>query len=169
MSKVLISTQEAKQDKLFYVVSNVVIIDPKIKKCLLLKRSLGEKVLPGKWVFPGGKLEHKDVADLLNKSGRNPIDGVNNILSILAVREANEECGLEIDEGKCEIIKDNVFIRPDGIPVFFAILSAVYQGGNVKYENGAFTEAAWVGLDEIDKYDCPEDIPILMNKALSKY
>ena len=51
-----ISLQNAKKDKLFYFVANVVIYRENDGKCLILKRSEREKVHPGKYAVPGGKL-----------------------------------------------------------------------------------------------------------------
>ena len=52
-----ISLKDAKQDKLFYVVANVVICRESDGRCLILKRSARERVHPGKYAVPGGKLE----------------------------------------------------------------------------------------------------------------
>ena len=52
-----ISLDRAKSDKLFYVVANVVVWRSDDGRCLLLRRSAQEKVHPGKWCVPGGKLE----------------------------------------------------------------------------------------------------------------
>lgn len=158
MSKFVISTSEAKQDKLFYVVANIIIIDSNRKVCLLLKRSENEKVLPGKWGHAGGKLEHADVKKLILEAGTEPINGIENILGKLARREAKEECGLDVNE-ESKIIKNKVFVRPDGIPVFMATLVTEYKGGDVEIEEGAIADYAWVGISDLDKYDCIEGIP----------
>jgi 8-oxo-dGTP pyrophosphatase MutT (NUDIX family) len=148
-----ISTTGAKQDKLFYVVANIIIVNSDDKTCLLIKRSNTEKVLPGKWAFPGGKLEHEDVKQLVVEAGVEPITGIDNILGKLAVREAKEECGLDVDEN-ARVIKNKVFVRPDGIPVFMATLANEYRGGEVVIEDGAVTDFAWVAKDQLTDYDC---------------
>ena len=56
-----ISLKEAKQNKLFYFVANVVIYRAKDKRCLILKRDEREKVHPGKYAVPGGKLEWSEL------------------------------------------------------------------------------------------------------------
>lgn len=152
-----ITTAEAKQDKLFYVVANVIIVDPTQKACLLLKRSEQEKVHGGKWAFPGGKLEHGDVKQLILEADADPLGGIDNILGKLAVREAKEECGLTVhEEGR--IIKNKVFVRPDGVPVFMTTLVSEYMGGNVVIEDGAITDYAWVQKTELAAYDCIEGV-----------
>lgn len=153
-----LSINAAKPDKLFYIVAGLAIVNQRDKTCLLLKRDESEKVFPGKWAFPGGKLEHRDVADLLEKLGQAPIDGVDNILARLAAREAKEECGLNVSESVGIIIKDKVFIRPDNVPVFMVTIASKYIGGEVVLEEGAFTDYAWVKAAELDNYDCIDDV-----------
>lgn len=161
MSDITISASQAKQDKLFYIVANIIIIDRVKQACLLLKRSEKEKVHPGKWAFPGGKLEHGELQQLLEQSGKTPIDGIDNILGILAAREAEEECGLIVDVN-AKILQNKVFIRPDNVPVFLAILVTEYRGGTVALEDGAITDHAWVTKEELSNYDC---IPGIVEEA----
>ena len=52
-----ISLENAKDDKLFYFVANVVVFRESDGRCLILKRSENEKVHPGKFATQGGKLE----------------------------------------------------------------------------------------------------------------
>jgi ADP-ribose pyrophosphatase YjhB (NUDIX family) len=154
MSDTKISVEEAKDDKLFYVVASIIIINPADQTCLLLKRSDSEKVHPGKWGFPGGKLEHQDILEW--SKGGDPkilVEGIENILGQLAGREAKEECGLEVDAMSTRIVANKVFVRPDAVPVFLAILATNYTGGDVKLEDEAFTDSAWVKLENFGDYD----------------
>lgn len=169
MSKIVISTAEAKQDKLFYVVSNLIIVNPSNATCLILKRSQSEKVHPGKWAFPGGKLEHADVERLLSETGRKPIEGIEDILGILAKREAQEECGLTVNSERADIISNKVFIRPDGIPVFLVIMAAEYTNGEVVLEEDAFSDSAWVTASDISQYDCIDGLIEDAKLALKPY
>lgn len=164
-----ISITEAKQDKLFYVVASLIIVNTADHTCLLLKRAETEKVLGGKWSFPGGKLEHKDVRDLLTISGNEPIEGVENILGRLAMREGKEECGLDVSVDDTAIIKNKVFVRPDGVPVFMTALATTYQGGTVTLEAGAFSEYVWATNDELGKYDCIPGIQAEARTALELF
>lgn len=148
-----ISVNEAKEDKLFYVVANLVIVNTQTKECLLLRRSQTEKVYPEKWAFPGGKLEHGEITELINGLGTTPLDGVNGILGILAKREAKEECGLEVESDGNTILKNKVFVRPDGVPVMMVSIFATYVSGEVVLEEGSFTDHAWVTLQEMSDYD----------------
>ena len=56
-----ISLDNAKKDKLFYFVANVVVYREFDGRCLILKRDPREKVHPGAWVLPGGKLEWNEL------------------------------------------------------------------------------------------------------------
>ena len=162
MTKPEISTSEAKQDKLFYVVANIVIVNVAESNCLLLKRSETEKVLGGKWAFPGGKLEHKDVAQLLEATENEPIQGIDNILGKLAMREGMEECGLEVSAEDAKVIKNKVFVRPDGVPVFMTTLATTYEGGEVVLEDEAFSQYVWSTTAQLGDYDC---IPGIQDEA----
>ena len=168
MSTFEISITEAKKDKLFYVVANIIIVDTTRRACLLLKRGYDEKVLPGKWGHAGGKLEHADVKKLILETGVKPIEGIDNILGKLAMREAKEECGLDV-QAQTDVIKNKVFVRPDGIPVFMTTLVSEYNGGEVVIEDGAIADYAWVTEDQLGDYDCIEGIREEVSLALSRY
>ena len=152
-----ISLDEAKSDKLFYFVANVVIYRQSDKRCLILKRDEREKVHPGKYAVPGGKLEWADLD--LNKPTRLNGDVLDfeNAVEDLLKREVKEEANVEI-EGKIHFINDVAFIRPDGIPVILVKFAAKYKSGEVKPEKGAFTDFAWVNKDEIKNYKCIDGI-----------
>ncbi len=63
-----ISIDNAKKNKLFYFVANVVVYRESDKRCLILKRDEREIVHPGKYGVVGGKLEWKDLP--INKPSR---------------------------------------------------------------------------------------------------
>lgn len=167
MSNPSISVDQAKKDKLFYVVANMAIVDVANAKVLILQRSETEKVHPGKWALPGGKLEHNDVASLLAENSNAPIDGVDNILGHLAKREAMEECGLSVDVESAKVMSDKVFVRPDNVPVFMTVLSAAYVGGEVKLEEGSFSDYAWVSLDDVATYDLIDGLAHDIEQAIA--
>jgi len=166
MSRPKISVAEAKQDKLSYVVANFVVVNPEDKTVLLLQRSKEEKVHPGKWAFPGGKLEHGNIADMIEEEGVDPIDGVENVLEKLAMKETLEESGLSVVAREGVILRDKVFIRPDGVPVFMVTLMANYQGGEIKLEKGIIA-SAWPTDEQLDDYDCIPGVPEEARKALN--
>src|SRR3989338_6169147 len=94
-----ISLDNAKPNKLFYFVANVVVYRESDKRCLILKRSETEKVHPEKYCVPGGKLEWKDM-DLNNPTRLNgDVLDYENAVEELLKREVFEEAGIEIESG----------------------------------------------------------------------
>src|SRR3989344_1373602 len=152
-----ISLENAKQDKLFYFVANVVVYREKDRRCLILKRDKREKVHPGKYGVVGGKLEWNDL-NLKNPTRTNgDVFDFENAVEELLKREANEEAGVEIQD-KLHYINSVAFVRPDGIPVVLVKFAAKYKSGDVVLEKEAFTDFAWVNEEEIENYDCIEGI-----------
>lgn len=145
-----ISIENAKKDKLFYIVASGFIFREKDKKILLMKRSSTEKVLPGYWGGVGGKLEFRDLFD-------NEPDGTDarsipawwfGMIEKLMIREAKEESGLKV---KNPIYTGNlVFIRPDNIPVVCLKYAMKYNGGEVKLAP-EFDDYTWVDLERAKK------------------
>lgn len=148
-----ISLQNAKEDKLFYFVANVLVYRESDGRCLILRRSENEKVHPGRWGTPGGKLEWGDF-DLTKPTRLNGdvIDFENAVENLLR-REAKEEANVELGE-KFLYINSNMFVRPDEIPVVLIKLAAQYKSGDVVLEKGSFTDYAWVNEHEIKTYPC---------------
>lgn len=168
MSTATISLEAAKQNKLFYVVANVMVYRESDSRCLILKRDERETAHPGKWACPGGKLEWADL-DLDNPTRRNgDILDFEDALEKLCAREAKEESGLTI-EGPLHFINTNVFVRPDGIPVTLIKFAAKYKEGDVVLEEGAFTDHAWVNADEVKQYPCIMGIPEEVEATISLF
>ncbi|MCX6804179.1 MAG: NUDIX domain-containing protein [Candidatus Diapherotrites archaeon] len=147
-----ISIEHAKENKLFYFVANVVIYRESDKRCLILKRSERETAHPKKYAVPGGKLEWNDL-DIAKPTRINgDILDYENAIESLLKREVFEEAGIEIKDG-LEYINNIAFIRPDGIPVVLIKFAAKYKTGEIKLEEGSFTDYAWVNSEEVKKYD----------------
>lgn len=163
-----ISIENAKPEKLFYFVANVVIYRPKDKRCLILKRDMREKVHPGKYAVPGGKLEWKDLdinhptrinGDVLDFEG-----AVENLLQ----REVLEEAGIKIYP-QLKYINNVAFIRPDETPVVLVKFAAKYKSGKVIAEKGGFTDFAWVNAKEVQKYNCIKGVKTEVRQAIEIY
>ncbi len=153
-----ISLGNAKEDKLFYFVANVIIYRKSDGRCLVLKRSESEKVHPGKYCVPGGKLEWRDVdISRPTRMNGNVLDFEDAVKELL-MREVKEEAGIEIQK-ELKYINSVVFVRPDGIPVVLIKFAAEYAGGEVRLEDGAFTDFAWVNEVEICALECIKGIP----------
>ncbi len=152
-----ISITNAKQDKLFYFVANVVVYREDDQRCLILKRDAREKVHPNRYAVPGGKLEWADLP--IGKPTRINGDVLDfqNAMEDLLQREVQEEAGIEIHP-QLSYLNSVAFIRPDEIPVILVKLAARYKSGEVKLEQGAFTHHAWVNAKEVDNYSCIDGI-----------
>lgn len=50
------------------------------------------------------------------------------------------------------------YIRPDGVPTAFIKFAVKYKGGEVKLEEGGFSDFAWVDAEEVTKYPCMRGI-----------
>ena len=93
-----ISLNNAKSDKLFYFVANVVIYRDSDKRCLILKRHPREKAHPNKYAVPGGKHEWSDLPlDKPTRINGEILDYENSVESLLK-RETLEESGLQIHD-----------------------------------------------------------------------
>lgn len=151
-----ISLDQAKQDKLFYFVANVVIYRED-GRCLILKRDAREKVHPNKFAVPGGKLEWKDL-DITKPTRMNgEVIDFEHAVEDLLKRESKEESGIDIT-GPFHYINSVAFVRPDGIPVLLVKLAARYESGSVVLEKGSFTDHAWVNETEVERYECIQGI-----------
>jgi 8-oxo-dGTP pyrophosphatase MutT (NUDIX family) len=163
-----ISLDNAKPDKLFYFVANVVVVRKSDGRSLILKRSEREKVHPGKYCVPGGKLEW-GMFDPANPTRiQNDVKDYLGAVEQLLVKETMEEAGIEI-EPELKYINSVFFIRPDGIPVIMAKFAAPYKSGEVKREEGGFTDHAWVNAKEVLNYDCIEGIREEIAQSISLF
>lgn len=160
-----ISLQKAKEDKLFYFVANVVVYRESDGRCLILKRSEQEKVHPSKYCVPGGKLEWEQM-DIKNPTRVNGdvLDFEDSVEELL-IREAKEEAGIEIGR-ELKYINSVAFVRPDGIPVILVKFAAKYRNGEVKLEEGSFTDYKWVNAEEVKNYECIKGIPEEVAKTI---
>ena len=152
-----VSIKEAKENKLFYFVANALVYRKDDGRCLLLKRSETEKVHPGRWATPGGKMEWNDF-DLSHPTRLNGdvLDYLDSVEALLK-RETMEEAGVELNDD-FKFINSNTFIRPDGIPVVLIKLAASYKSGDVVLEEGCFTDHIWVDAEEVKKLECIDGI-----------
>lgn len=148
-----ISIENAKTDKLFYFVVNV-LIHREDRRFLLLKRSMREKVHPGKFCTPGGKLEWKDL-DLANPTRMNgEVFDFEDAVEKLIAKEVKEEAGIDIITSDMKYINSVAFVRPDGIPVVLVKFAVKYKSGDVIIDKNDFDDFAWVNLEEARKLDC---------------
>ncbi|MFA6585836.1 MAG: NUDIX domain-containing protein [Candidatus Paceibacterota bacterium] len=148
-----ISLDNAKKEKLFYFVSTVVVYRESDKRCLILKRHEREKVHPGKYCVPGGKLEWEDFDIKKGKDGGGGVLYFDDAIKNLLKREVLEEAGVQIKKD-IHYLADMVFIRPDETPVMLVRFAAKYKKGKVKFDPKDFSDFAWVNEKELKNYDC---------------
>ncbi len=146
-----ISLDQAKTNKLFYFVATVFVFRASDGRCLILKRDEREKVHGGKWGVLGGKLEWADLDPAKPTRLNGDVLDYEDAIPRLAAREVREEAGIEI-EPYLNIFGSNAFVRPDGIPVVMIKCAARYKSGDVVLEPGAFTDFAWVNMEEVKPY-----------------
>ena len=138
---------------MIYFVANVVVYRESDGRCLILKRHSREKVHPGKYCVPGGKLEWKDL-NMKNPTRMNgDVFDFQNAIGDLLKREVKEECGLEIED-RLYYVNNVTFIRPDETPVVLVKFAAKYKEGEVKLEEHGFTDYAWVDAGEVKEFNC---------------
>lgn len=161
-----ISIEKAKQDKLFYVVANVVVYRESDGRCLILKRDPREIAHPGRYGVIGGKLEWADMPiEKPDHTNGDVLDYYDQIEKLL-IREAKEEAGIEIFPD-FRYIQSMTFLRPDGVPVVLLKFAAKYKSGEVVVEEGSFTDHAWVNVEEVKKYECIDGIDKEVEKTIS--
>jgi ADP-ribose pyrophosphatase YjhB (NUDIX family) len=160
-----ISLDHAKPNKLFYFVANVVIYRESDGRCLILRRSMREKVHPGKYAVPGGKLEWENL-DLEHPTRLNgDVLDFENAVEDLLVRETFEEANIMI-EPNIVYINSVAFVRPDGIPVILVKFAAKYKSGEVQLEKESFDGYAWVNEEEVKSFHCIKGIPEEIGKTM---
>jgi 8-oxo-dGTP pyrophosphatase MutT (NUDIX family) len=137
------------KDQVHYVVVTGILI--RGGKYLIAKRADWEKVFPGKWTVPGGKLNVLDYA--LKK--KDTTQHWYEVLEDALRREVKEEVGLDIKN--IGYVTSMVYVRPDGIPCLIVSLFADAPEGDVRLCN-ALTECEWVTLEEAREYDLIEGI-----------
>ena len=152
-----ISIDNAKKEKLFYFVANVVVYRERDGRCLILRRDEREKVHPGRYAVPGGKLEWADM-DITKPTRINgDVLDFENAVEGLLKREVLEEAGIEIEDN-FKYLNSVAFVRPDETPVVLVKFAAKYKSGDVKPEKGAFTDYVWANSEKVGKYDCIDGI-----------
>lgn len=106
---------------------------------LITRRRNDDPVIPGLWEFPGGKIE----------------DGEEGVECL--ARELREELEIDVVAGEVFLVSEHKYPSRTIRLHFF---TAQYKGGEIKLND--HSEAKWITLDELDRYDfAPADIPVL--------
>lgn len=118
-------------------------------KALITKRTASKKKWPNKWTVPGGKVEDADFLGTpteINNQWYNTLENA-------VVREVKEETGLRIGDISylCNIAVPGTIILS-----YIAELDDDLDNINLQLEE--CDEYAWIGIDDLDKYDLIEGL-----------
>ena len=139
------------QDKVHYIAVTG-IIKNKDGKYLICKRSPNEKVFPGKWCVPGGKVQVKDFINTPKDTNDHWFD----IFEKTLQKEILEETNIIIKN--IGYVSNLALIRPNGFSTIIVSMHGEHDEGKVKLQEDELTEHAWVTLDEAKNYDLIENI-----------
>jgi len=114
-----------------FALSIKVVIRDAEGRCLLLRRSLSSKGNPGKWEFPGGKVENGESFD------------------IALLREVEEETGLRVSLQRVAGAAD---VELADRHVAYLFLEGKLDGGHVQLSS-EHEDFAWVELEELPTMD----------------
>ena len=136
------------ENKKHIVAITALIKNKKGDKFLVVKRHKDEIAYPGKWAFPGGKVEKGHT-----------------VLETLK-REVKEEVGLEIRNHK-RFLKDYTFVRPDGHNVVGFTFEVVAKSEKVSISPD-FEDYKWIKPEELPSLDhikgMDEEVMVAFNK-----
>ena len=107
---------------------------------LLVCQRRGDGAFPGKWEFPGGKMEAGEDADAALR------------------RELREELDIAVESAR-EVFR-HAHVYADGTRVELAFFEVRAYGGEAR--NRVFRRIAWVPVHELEKLDFLEgDLPLI--------
>lgn len=150
------------QEKAHYIAITGVVRN-KEGKYLICKRSEQEKVFPGKWCFPGGKLEQQDFIH----SKKDTRDHWLDIFEKIVEKEILEETGLIVKAKG--YIASLVFLRPNGFSTVIVNMLCSSISYDVNLKTDELVDFAWVSLEEAKQYDLIENIWEQMEKVEKRH
>lgn len=106
---------------------------------ILIARRGKDENLPGKWEFPGGKIEKGESPEACLK------------------REIKEELNIDIKVG--DFLGESIYEYANGAIRLLAYFSTIIEG---EIELSVHDEVRWISIKEFDKFDfAPADIPLI--------
>jgi len=132
-----------------------------VPKVLLGRRHHGHKFMPGKFVFPGGRIEaldatmsavseiHPDMQAKLNERVANASPQFARALALTAIREVAEETGLEVRiTGPLDSIE--YWFVQSGTRIHKTVHYFLMEptGGDLSRHDHEFEQVRWIGFDE---------------------
>jgi len=129
------------------------IVRNKEGKYLICQRSLKEKIFPGKWCVPGGKITQSDFINTKKDTKDHWFNVIENVLA----KELFEETNIKIKNAG--YVSNLALIRPNGFSTLIISMFAEHESGNVIMKQPEeLVDFAWVDLKEAKNYDLIENI-----------
>lgn len=141
--------------KAFGVTATAIIF--KHGKVLITRRNPKDKVLPGLWTVPGGRMTSDDFVD----TPMTTFDAWYGVLEKVVAREVKEETGLSIKN--IEYVTNMVAVYHNGLRLIISFM-ADWAGGEVTLDPD-HTEYEWVAPQQAVQYKLIEGIGDEIKKA----
>jgi 8-oxo-dGTP pyrophosphatase MutT (NUDIX family) len=120
---------------------------------LLCKRSEQERLFPGKWCVPGGRLQQSDFVGTPKDTNDHWFD----VLERTLAREIKEETNLEI--ANITYVSNLALVRPNGFSTVIISLAADWAGNDViLHQADELVDYLWATLEEAKEVDLIENI-----------
>jgi 8-oxo-dGTP pyrophosphatase MutT (NUDIX family) len=136
-------------------------------KYLICRRSDKERIFPGKWCVPGGKVQQSDFTSL----PKDTQDHWFGVFERVLRKEILEETGLRIKG--IGYVSNLALLRPNGFSTIIVSLNAEWESGEVVLQQDELVSHAWVNLEEAKRYDLIENIyeqiEVVDRKALNSF
>lgn len=110
------------------------------EKVLLVHRVNDDRSFGGFWAVPGGKVEEGE-----------------SLLGALD-REIREEISVPLTVKYPRLVGERLFFKQDGQRIFSLTFLVPYDKWDISIQKGEFSEYAWVGKDDFDKYHIIPDV-----------
>lgn len=146
------------KDKVHYIAVTGIV--RKDGRYLICKRSERERIFPGKWCVPGGKVQLSDFAG----TPKDTQDHWFGVFEKVLAKEVFEETNVRIaDVG---YVSNLALLRPNGYSTIIVSLHARWESGEVVMKQpDELVDYAWVTLEEAKGYDLIENIWEQMEQA----
>jgi len=119
---------------------------------LICRRGASEKLFPGKWCVPGGKVQQQDFIN----TKKDTTDHWFDILEKTLKKEILEETSIEIEN--IGYVSSLALVRPNGFTTVIISMHATLQSGEVVLDGVELDDFAWVTIDGAKKHDLIDNI-----------
>jgi 8-oxo-dGTP diphosphatase len=150
------------KDKVHYIAVTGIV--RKDDKYLICKRSDKERIFPGKWCVPGGKVT---ITDFIH-TPKDTKDHWFGVLEKTLAKEIFEETNIRIKN--IGYVSNLALLRPNGYSTIIISLHAQWDSGEAEMKQpDELVDFAWVTLEEAKEYDLIENIWEQIEKVEKKY